>query len=152
MRFIIPFILLASFVSCTQEQTTQGAVQSAVSPDSLKNISKYILISSGQFAMGKTIKYSNSKFDLVVNPGNDTVYLCTEDPLFETPEGYKVGMIYSQITAKDLQSLQMENGWGYYVTTASGWQLGFCEGSSCTDSPPKSNSRVNWIFKRNQSY
>ena len=152
MRIIISLILLASFVSCIQEQTTQGAVQSAVSPDSLKSISKYILISSGQFAMGKTIKYSNSKFDLVVNPGNDTVYLCTEDPLFETLEGYKVGMIYSQITPKDLQSLQMENGWGYYVTTASGWQLGFCEGSSCTDSPPKSNSRVNWIFKRNQSY
>jgi nitrogen fixation protein len=151
MRTIIVLSIFFVATSCISEQSTQDPAQLPAPADTI-DIGKKILISSGQFAMAKTIKYNNSKFDLVVNPGSDTVYLSTSDPSFETPEGYKAGMRLSEVNPKDVESMQMETGWGYYLTAASGWQLGFCEGPSCTDSPPTKNSRVNWIFKRNQSY
>lgn len=150
MRFIPVLIIFAIVTSCTTGQSTQNPAQSSVPFDTIEP-GKQILISSGQFAMAKSIKYHNSEFDLVVN-SVDTVYLSTSDTSFKTPEGYKVGMTVSQISQNDLKNMQTEAGWGYYTTLASGWQLGFCEGPSCTDSSPKNNSRIRWIFKRNQSY
>jgi hypothetical protein len=114
------------------------------------NQGKQILISSGQFSPSTEITINNYKFDLVKN-NNDTLYLSTKEEGFTTPEGYRVGVKFSDIPDDLIQKLKKETGWGYYIKLPSNWYLGFCEGSSCTDKPPGSSSKIKWIFKRNKS-
>ena len=109
---------------------------------------KMILVSSGQMSPYTTIKIGSCYFDLVMSD-NDTTYLATRDKRFRTPEGYKVGSAFSELPNDIQGELTKEPGWGYYCKLASGWTLGFCEGSSCTDSLPEYSSKVKWIFKRN---
>lgn len=109
--------------------------------------SKGILVSSGQMSLCTTIKIDECNFDLVAND-NDTLYLTTNDKKFQTPEGYKVGVKFSELPQNIQSKLTKEPGWGYYYKLSSGWTLGFCEGNSCTDNYPKSDSKVKWIFKR----
>ncbi|HEX8426603.1 hypothetical protein [Hymenobacter sp.] len=117
--------------------------------DTIPNISfdKMTIVSSGQVSSCTIIKVNGCDFDLVTR-GNNTIYLATRDKKFQTPEGFKVGIRFSELP-KDIQTeLTKEPGWGYYYKLSSGWMLGFCEGSSCTDNYPEINSRINWIFKR----
>ena len=117
--------------------------------DTLPNISfgKMTLVSSGQMSPYTTIKIDGCNFDLV-QQGNDTIYLATNDKKFQTSEGYTVGTKFSELP-NDIQSgLTKELGWGYYYKLPSGWTLGFCEGSSCTNNYPKKSSKVKLIFKR----
>ncbi len=108
---------------------------------------KMILVSTGQISPGTTIKIDGYNFDLVAK-GNDTIYLTTNDKKFQTPEGYKVGVKFSELPKNIQSKLTKEPGWGYYYKLPSGWTLGFCEGNSCTDNYPKSDSKAKWIFKR----
>lgn len=108
---------------------------------------KMILVSSGQVSPCTTIKIGGCNFDLV-SKDNDTIYLTTNDKKFQTPEGYKVGVTFSELPQNIQNTLAKEPGWGYYYKLSSGWALGFCEGNSCTDNYPKSDSKVKWIFKR----
>jgi hypothetical protein len=107
-----------------------------------------ILISSGQTEQYEVIKIKNIDFDLVVSETNDTIYLATNDKRFVTSEGFTVGTTFGQLADNLKNELSKENGWGYYVKLNSGWTLGFCEGSSCTDNHPIDSSEVKWIFKR----
>ena len=108
---------------------------------------RYILVSSGSIQPVTKIYLNNIKFDLVVK-GTDTTYLTTNDINFITPEGFSVGVKFSELPDSLRVKLIQERGWGYFVKLPSKWTLGFCEGSSCTDSYPKPNSKVKWIFKR----
>jgi hypothetical protein len=110
---------------------------------------KQILVSAGQFSPAKEIKINGHTFDLVLQE-NDTTYLSTADTLFLTPEKYHAGMTLSQISTKVRAKMTKEPGWGYFISLPSGWKLGFCEGTSCTDSEPMQDSKVKWIFKRKQ--
>lgn len=109
---------------------------------------RQILISSGQFEPYETIKINNIDFDLVVNETADTIYLGTKDTNFTTADGFTVGAKFGELSNDLKKEISKENGWGYYVTLNSGWSLGFCEGSSCTDNYPADSSRVKWIFRR----
>ena len=107
-----------------------------------------VLISSGQFATCEIIKIDSIAFDLAVNEASDTIYLATQDSTFRTPEGLGVGMRFGQIPNDLKAHVIKEAGWGYYVPLDSKWNLGFCEGSSCTDSDPTDSSGIKWVFKR----
>jgi hypothetical protein len=51
---------------------------------------------------------------------------------------------------KKIQKVEVKKmrGWGYYVLLNSGWQVGFCTGSSCTDRELNNDDKIMWIFKR----
>ena len=107
------------------------------------------MVSSGQISPSKKITFENCVFDLVLNQQNDTVYLQTRDASFKTLEGYHVGTDWNSIHNEHRSNLEKMPGWGYYIELDSGWNLGFCEGQSCTDSAPTQGSVVKWIFRRN---
>lgn len=113
----------------------------------LKKEDGSILISSGQFSSYKTITLSNIEFQFVGNSG-DTQYISTKSKLFQTPEGYAVGMSLNEVDKSLQKNIVREPGWGYYIQLQSGWKIAFCEGNSCTDSDPQATSTIDWIFKR----
>ena len=86
-----------------------------------------------------------------MNANSDTIYLSTSDTNFITPDGFKVGIKFSQIPNILRENIWKEAGWGYVITLNSKWNLGFCEGTSCTDNSPSDTSTVKWIFKRRHS-
>lgn len=89
-------------------------------------------------------------FTIVLSTEGDTTHWSTNDPDFKTPEGFGVGTSWDDISTDLRKSVSKEQGWGYYILLSSGWNLGFCEGSSCTESAPNSESTVSWVFKRNR--
>lgn len=113
-----------------------------------KNFDKLILISSGQMMPYESVIADKCKFELVKDGKGDTVFIATTDMNFITAEGYKVGMKLSELPELLNNKFTKENGWGFYYKLKSGWALGFCEGSSCTDKYPDSSSEIKWIFKR----
>ena len=133
----------------TTKNSTDTIKKATTTPDTSPNIlfGKMILVSSGQTLPYTRIKINDCNFDLVKR-NNDTIYLATNDKKFQTPEGYKVGTEFSELPNYIQKEFIKEPGWGYYYKLSSGWNLGFCEGSSCTDSYPKKISKVKWIFKR----
>ena len=147
---VLFFIL---FVSCNNSKKARNREDNIYSKREISKFpqdtsaSRYILVSSGSIQPVSTIYLNKIKFDLVLK-GTDTVYLATNDEKFITPEGYRVGTKFSELPESWKINLIQERGWGYYKTLPSKWIIGFCEGSSCTDSYPKSNSKVAWIFKR----
>lgn len=108
---------------------------------------KRVLVSASQSMQGKEIKIGGHTFDLVLEE-KDTLYLATSDNGFLTPEKLHSGMLFSEIPANLKKNLQKEAGWGYYIQLPSGWNIGFCEGASCTDTEPVDSSKVKWVFKR----
>ncbi len=96
----------------------------------------------------ESVVIDKCRFDLVTNDKDDTLFIATTDTNFLTPDGYQVGMKLSEIPELLNNKLAVERGWGFYYKLKSGWSLGFCEGSSCTDKYPGSSSIIKWIFKR----
>lgn len=119
----------------------------APKPDTDNGMVNLTLVSAGQLSRYKTVRINGVEFDLVLS-GTDTTYLATSDTHFQTPEGYQVGTRFAELPIRIQKKLSKEGGWGYNFKLPSGWSLGFCEGSSCTDSYPAKNSVVKWIFKR----
>ncbi|AEA43510.1 hypothetical protein [Fluviicola taffensis] len=146
-RIIIFLSLLLGACSTETSKKTEALNENNVTKTKDGLMMKQILVSAGQFRTCKEVKIEGHKFDLVLQE-NDTTYLSTADSLFLTPEKYHAGMTLSQISEKARNTLVKEPGWGYYIALSSGWKLGFCEGTSCTDSEPTDNSKVKWIFKR----
>lgn len=107
-----------------------------------------VMVSSGEMHPSSRYTWNEAQFNVVVNEKQDTIYLQTMDPTFHTAEGYHVNTLYRDLSQEDQKKLQKMAGWGYYIELKSGWQLGFCEGESCTDSRPNGSSTVKWIFKR----
>jgi hypothetical protein len=136
---IFLIIFITSSISCSAQEETEWQIKKEM-----------IMISSGQFSPSEKIIFDNCEFDLVVNQQMDTIYLQTTDSSFITPEGYNVGTKWKSISNVYQSKLGRMPGWGYYITLDSGWQLGFCEGQTCTDSEPTDESVVTWIFRRNK--
>lgn len=125
----------------------KDSVSSKLNPSIEEEKQSRIMISSGQFASAKLIYIQGCKFDIVLN-NDDTTYVGTLDKKFITPEGYSVGKKFGDLPRNIQRDLIKESGWAYYSHLPSGWNLGFCEGSSCTGNYPKKESTVKWIFKR----
>ena len=120
-------------------------------PGFLANIEmKMLMISSAQFSPYTDIVIEDINYQLVQNQQGDTTYLSTQDPKFVTQEGYKIGSKWENLAISDRENVTSMPGWGYLIGLESGWQLGFCEGYTCTDNPPTKASEVKWIFKRSK--
>jgi hypothetical protein len=111
------------------------------------SIGKMILVSSGQVSPSSKLILNGIAFDVVLRD-KDTTYTATTQKNFITPEGFSVGMQFSELPQEMRNNLIKEPGWAYYYKLQSNWCLGFCEGVSCTDNYPNSDSKIKWIFKR----
>jgi len=111
---------------------------------------KLLMINSATLEPSIEVLINGIDFSIVENETKEIIYWSTNDKEFSTPEGYSVGMNWSKIPQKLKNKTEKMNGWGYFIRLNSGWQLGFCEGSSCTETYPNNTSKVKWIFKRNE--
>lgn len=87
-------------------------------------------------------------FQFQLTENMDLSSLSTRDERFITKEGYHVGTKWNDLTKKIQDSIYKLPGYGYIIELDSGWNLGFCEGNSCTDNFPNNFSEVKWISKR----
>lgn len=108
---------------------------------------KLIQSASGQVSPYEEIEIGGSEFQLVRRDG-DTLFLSTRDSHFKTPEGYGVGTSFRVLPENLRKQVSKEPGFSYAVNLKSGWVLGFCEGSSCTDKEPVDTSKVDMVYKR----
>lgn len=93
------------------------------------------------------ISVNNIKINYTLDKNGDTAKVWTKDFRFLTSEGFKVGTTWQELPSHLQKSIYKIPGWGYYINLNSGWTLVFCEGSSCTDTPPVNSSKVAWIEK-----
>lgn len=113
-----------------------------------EKIGKMFMTTSSNLEPSKDIKLYDCDFTIVLNDSGDTTHWSTNDNNFNTPEGFKVGTNWNKLPIELRNLVEKMPGWGYYIRLNSGWQLGFCEGPSCTDMEPKEGSLIKWIFKR----
>lgn len=147
MKSIKVYLVLAilSTIACVNTPKENSDAESILLPLSMDSS---ILVSSGQFSSYQTIFLNNVEFQFVGSK-SDTQYLSTRSKQFLTPEGYVVGMRLGEVDKILQKDIVKESGWGYYIRLKSGWNLAFCEGSSCTDHNLQDSSTIDWIFKRN---
>jgi hypothetical protein len=135
MKKIIEILIVAFFFSsCGSSSNKTG---------------KLLMTTSSNLEPSYDIQLYKCDFSIVLNENGDTTHWSTNDKDFRTPEGYKIGTKWNELPIDLQNSVNKMPGWGYYIRLNSDWQLGFCEGESCTDSKPKDQSSVKWIFKRN---
>ena len=108
---------------------------------------KLMQIASGQISPYSETIYGGSKFQVVIQD-KDTIFMYTRDTSFKTPEGYGVGGHFGSLPKSLKKAVLKEPGFIYWVSLKSGWRLGFCEGSSCTDHVPFDSSKIDFIYKR----
>lgn len=113
-----------------------------------EKISKLTMTNSGSLEQSKDITINGVDFSIVQNKEGDTTFWATRDLNFKTLEGYSVGNQLKDISEFQKEGIYKELGFGYLIELNSGWQLGLCEGKSCTDKIPTENSTIKWIQKR----
>ena len=140
-------VIITSSLDTTNKVDTGFIKKPKLNNDTKISLGKMIQISSGQITQCTEVKIKGLSFDLILN-GGDTTYLATKEKQFKTPEGFSIGMLLSELPKEIQDNLTKESGWAYYYKLPSKWTLGFCEGNSCTDKYPNSQSKVKWIFQR----
>jgi hypothetical protein len=108
-----------------------------------------LLISSSQFwpYFDKTI--DGIKYSIAYNPDTKTItYISTQDPLFKSPDGYKIGDTFSTFNDDLRKKIIQETGWAYFIKLPSGWNAAFIQGSTMTDGNLEDNAKLKWFFKR----
>jgi hypothetical protein len=139
--FIIIIGLILTTFSCKPNNYQNNGKRAMLIPSNL------IQTSSGQLQPYEELIINHVVFQLVLK-GKDTSFISTRDQNFITPEGYKIGIEWSQISMQLRNRLITEPGFAYYIELPSGWKVGFCEGLSCTDGLPTDTSDIKFIFKR----
>ena len=145
---IFSIIIFSSF----NFQTKENNINKTTDKDSAihKKTDIMLLTSSSSIKASKNVKLYGCDFNIVLNNLKDTTHWSTNDENFITPEGFKVGTPFKNLTIEIKNSMRKMPGWGYYTKLNSGWELGFCIGNSCIDHEPNGESKVKWIFKRNR--
>ena len=137
-KLICILIFGMTLLSCdnlSKEKNASISGAKAEKMDSLKT-PKVSMTSSGSLEPSKDIILDRINFSIVQNKKGDTTFLATRDVNFKTPEGYSVGDQFKDISQLEKNRIHKDPGYGYLIKLNSGWQLGFCEGNSCTDNIP----------------
>ena len=156
MKYLTVLITIFICLGCSsqpKENIKEGQKESnsnSTVNDSLKHSPLLVFTHSGSAHPGKQIKLNGFKFTVAFKNTDDTIYWSTIDTNFRTPENHKIGMEWNQLSQELKDKLSSTLGWGYSIKLKSGWYLGFCEGSYCTDSLPKNDSKVKRIFKHKE--
>lgn len=155
MKTLLPFLFLVFITASCNPSSDNTSIDDTSSDvimqDSVvqeESLGKMLMTNSGNIEPSLDVKLYGCDFTVVLNNSGDTTHWSTNDNNFTTPEGFKVGTKWTDLSPELQNSVNKMLGWGYYINLRSGWQLGFCEGESCTDSEPKEGSIVKWIFKR----
>jgi len=152
LTYIIIFgIIVSSCKNSSKEEDVSISETMTENVDSVnmsETISKLTMTNSGSLEPSKDVTINGVDFSIVQNKEGDTTFWTTRDLKFKTPEGYRVGNQLKNISELEKDGIYKETGFGYLIELNSGWQLGLCEGKSCTDSIPTENSTIKWIQKR----
>ena len=140
-RILLPFYFL-SLLSCGTSSNS-----SKLTLDE-KDSTYAILTSRMNWERSESVTLKRCDFRIVINELHDTVYWETSDSKFLTPEGCHTGMALKDLESSVQKSVTSIPGWGYVANLKSGWNIAFCIGKSCTDSPPSSESIIGWIYKK----
>ncbi|MFT7612857.1 MAG: hypothetical protein ACI9J3_001823 [Parvicellaceae bacterium] len=116
-------------------------------PLGLKDTVKLLLSPGGGEEPYIETKYMGTDFKVVINAEGDTSRFVTHDTGFNTPEGYHVGSYWKNIPLAEQTEISKKQGYGYFLKLYSGWTLGFCAGSECTNEELSDESKVVWIQK-----
>jgi hypothetical protein len=142
-RFAIGFLLIVLY-ACQENINSDKQVKEPIAQ--LDTSFKLIQTASGTIQLYKEIIIRNSRFQIVVI-GNDTTFISTKDSNFVTPEGYRIGCRFGDLSRQLKDNIKKEPGFTYWIDLHSSWKLGFCIGSTCTDYTPLDSSTVDFIFK-----
>lgn len=137
-NLILPFLL---FLTSCNSETEINQVDKTETQELL-------LTSSSTLEEALKTKISGIDFSIVLHESGDTTFWQTTDSRFITTEGYRVGNSWNDIPNELKSELIMIPGWGYFINLDSGWTIAFCEGSTCTEQMPSSESKIDWIFKK----
>ena len=119
----------------------------SIPPLGMKDTVKLLLSPGGGEDPYIETSYMGSEFKIVVNEEGDTSKYVTHDSTFFSPEGCHVGSYWIDIPLADQTEVKKKTGYGYFLKLYSGWTLGFCAGSECTNQELSNDSRVVWIEK-----
>lgn len=150
MKILVYIIIFASIpLSCNNSaEKNDSIVNEKTSSIESDGEIKLIMTSSGSFEPSKEIILDNINYTVVQNNEGKITFWSTRDDKFKTKEGYSVGKKLKEISQTEKERIYKVPGFGYLIELNSGWQLGFCEGKSCTDEIPNENLIVKWIQKR----
>ena len=141
------------FVACGSDRVENAsnnypiASYTGIPPLGLVDTVKLLLSPGGGQDPYIETSYMEHEFKVVVDEQGDTSKFVTHDSTFITPEGYSVGSYWLEIPLAEQTKVRIENGYGYYLKLQSGWTLGFCAGSECSNKELSDDSRVVWIEK-----
>ena len=74
-------------------------------------------------------------------------YVATTSPAFLTPEGLRVGDMFSAVRSASGSAPVLQPGWAYVVELPSGWRAAFVQGETMTAGPLHDTTRVRWFFR-----
>lgn len=153
IRLVLPMFVLA-LAACNNQDinnlntaSVPPAAYSNIPPLSRKDTVKLLLTPGGREDPYIETLHLGHEFKLVVNKNGDTIKLVTHDTTFVTPEGYRIGTSWNRIPLAEKSEVVRKVGYGYFLKLASGWTLGFCAGSECSNGELSNESKVVWIEK-----
>jgi hypothetical protein len=146
MNRLLPYIILLIFASAVIG--CGDITQSETQVNNRENPQGVIMTISSSIEPCENTILNGREFQVVTNNNGDTTYWQTTDTNFISPEGFNVGLKWNKLPNKLRAGAKKMTGWGFYINLESGWQLGFCEGETSTDSELTNESKVKWIFKR----
>jgi len=94
-------------------------------------------------------KIAGVAYSVAVDDDNRLIFISTDDPRFQTPEGLSVDSTLEQVLATGARQPIAEKGWAFHTRLPSGWSAAFVSGPGKTDLEPRPTSKVAWFFKRN---
>jgi hypothetical protein len=147
-RLLFLYIIITGLAACShpkEENVSEVSVHPAVDSKKTNSAIKIMDAQTGYWI--QEMKVDNIHLNFCLNKQGDTVKIWTNDQNFITSEGFKLGTTWKELPVILQENVNKLSGWGYYVNLDSGWMLGFCEGTTCTDNPPVDTSKVKWIEK-----
>jgi hypothetical protein len=117
-------------------------------PRSAKTLDYKIMISPSQVAPAYAVLDNGITFIVSVDYDGNLNYISTDDSQFKTLEGLKVGDTLGKAKNYQVDTLNKESGWCFWILLSSSWKAAFIQGSSATEGKLKPNSKIKWFFKR----
>ncbi len=89
-------------------------------------------------------------FSVCVNHENKISYIRTDEIDFVTPDGVRIGSLYSNLASVTNGKVKKRIGWAYYIDLKSGWKAAFVNEKTNAGRKLPGNSRVDFLFKKSQ--
>ena len=117
-------------------------------PGSAKALDYKIMTSPSQVVPAYAVFDNGITFIVSVDHDSNLNYISTNDSHFKTSEQLKVGDTLWKAKNFQVDTLNKESGWCFWILLSSGRKAAFIQGSSATEGKLKSDSKIRWFFIR----